>query len=73
MKWVNFTELKSYQKLADAAKTDIRSELGGAGGAARVQSYQAPMASGMVYSYAAKAVNDELLDLLQEREAALKN
>ncbi len=66
MKWENFTKLESYKKLASAKTPDIKAELDGEKGALRVQAYQVPMASGMVYNYAAKAVDDQLIDLLQE-------
>ena len=66
MEWKNFSQLKSYQKLMDKEKVDISQAMAGDSGADRVRRYRVPMPSGMVYSYAAKTVDDELLDLLQE-------
>ena len=65
MKWENFSKLESYKKLAGAGRVDVKAELSGENGAERVKNYQVPMASGMVYSYAAKAVDDGLIDILQ--------
>jgi glucose-6-phosphate isomerase len=45
---------------------DIRTAMAGEAGAERVKKYQAPMGAGMVYSYAAKQIDDELVDILQE-------
>ena len=40
--------------------------LSGEGGAQRVAKYSVPIACGLAYNYAAKAVDDEILDLLAE-------
>ena len=74
MEWTNFDKLNAYHKLAGlGAPVDIKSALEGETGAARVDECQAPMAAGMTYSYAAKPVNDAILDVFQELadEAAL--
>ncbi len=64
--WKNLDQLKSYQKLAEAHKTvNLKEVMKGEDGAARVQQYTAPMAAGLAFCYAARPVDDELLDHLQ--------
>ncbi len=65
MEWKNFSTLQSYRKLQEKKKVDIREAMSGESGAERVRSFRAEMPSGMVYSYAAKNVDEELLGLLQ--------
>ena len=65
MEWKNFDRLDSYEKLKNFAPVDIKTAMAGENGARRVAEYQAPMAGGMVYSYAAKQVDDRLLEVLQ--------
>lgn len=72
--WKNFDELASYQKLKTlGAKVDLKKVMSGENGAARVMDYRVPMSGGLTYSYAAKQVDDEVLDVLAElaKEAQL--
>ena len=66
MKWENFSKLDVFKKLGALAPVDVKSVMSGESGAERVRNYKAPMAEGMVYSYAAKAVDDNVLAALQE-------
>ena len=66
MKWENFSKLESYKKLKEAEKVSLKKVLVGEEGGKRAREYKVDMPSGMVYSYAAKAVDDNLLDILQE-------
>ena len=67
MQWLNFDRLEAYKKLEGLkGSVDLKTAMAGEGGAARVAAYQAPMAEGMVFSYAARQVDDTLLDALQE-------
>ena len=66
MKWENLTLLDSYKKLQDAAVVDIKAAMAGASGAKRVKEYCVPMSNGMVYNFAAKQVDDDILAILQE-------
>ena len=66
MEWKNFDQLTSYSKLNALEAVDIKEAMAGENGAKRVKEYQAPMGAGMVYSYAAKQVDEELLTALQE-------
>ncbi len=66
MKWENFSKLDVFKKLGELAPVNVKSVMSGESGAERVKNYKAPMAEGMVYSYAAKAVDDDVLAALQE-------
>ncbi len=65
--WKNLDELAAYRRLL---KSDHRAELkvlmSGECGAERVRNYRVPMSGGLVYSYAAKAVDEEILSGLSE-------
>ncbi|MBQ0001721.1 MAG: glucose-6-phosphate isomerase, partial [Clostridiales bacterium] len=82
MKWTNFDLLDSYKKLEAVAPVCVKEVMAGENGAKRVAEYQVPMSNGMVYSYAAKAVDADVLAALQaladeaeltEKYAALYN
>ena len=83
MQWLNFDRLEAYKKLEELkGSVDLKASMDGENGAARVAAYQAPMAEGMVFSYAARQVDDTLLQALQaladevqltEKYAALYN
>jgi glucose-6-phosphate isomerase len=67
MQWKNFDELDTYKKLNSIREVvDIKNEMAGESGAQRVDKYKVNMAADMVYSYAAKNVNDNIIDILQE-------
>ncbi len=62
IEWKNLDTLKAYEALKqDEHRVDLTKEMAGENGAARVAKYQAPMAGGMFYSYAAKQVDDTVL------------
>ncbi|MBR4711890.1 MAG: glucose-6-phosphate isomerase [Clostridia bacterium] len=64
--WKNLDTLAAYGKLASLKnKVDLTAAMAGEEGAARVAAFNAPMAGGMTYYYAAKQVDDEILDALQ--------
>ena len=71
--WKNLDELTSWEKLAVAAPVDLTAAMGGENGSERVKKYKVPMAAGLMYSYAAKQVDDEILNDLCElaKEAQL--
>ena len=67
MEWKNFDLLESYKKLeAMKEPVNVKELMAGENGAKRVKEYQMPMAGGMTYCYAAKQVDDKLLEVLQE-------
>ena len=64
MEWKNFDLLESYKKLEAMKETvNVKELMSGENGAKRVKEYQIPMASGMTYCYAAKQVDDKLLEV----------
>ena len=65
MEWKNLDQLASFKKLESMKKVSLKEVMAGEGGAERVKKYRVPMAAGMVYSYAAKQVDDEILKELQ--------
>ncbi|MBP9995873.1 MAG: glucose-6-phosphate isomerase [Lachnospiraceae bacterium] len=62
--WNNLDTLGSFKALEDAKKVNLAEAMSGACGADRVKNYTVPMAEGMAYNYAAKAVDDALIDKL---------
>ena len=65
VEWKNFDKLAAYERLsALKGRVDLAAAMAGEGGAARVKKYAAPMACGMSFNYAARPVDDELLDAL---------
>ena len=56
VEWKNLDTLKSYQELKDTARVNLAEVMSGENGAERVKTYSVPMAEGMAYNYAAKAV-----------------
>ena len=63
--WKNLNELSSFAAL-EALKDEVclKKEMTGASGADRVKKYQVPMSGNLIYSYAAKQVDDKVLDAL---------
>ena len=63
--WNNLDQLEAYKKLSTLNnEVHLQEEMSGANGAARVQKYSVPMSSGLTYNFAAKQVNDKVLDTL---------
>lgn len=63
IQWNNLDTLVSYKKLLSLKGQVALSEVLSAD---RVTSYSVPMAAGLMYNYAAKQVNDQILTVLQE-------
>ncbi|QFJ54981.1 glucose-6-phosphate isomerase [Pseudobutyrivibrio xylanivorans] len=65
--WKNFDQLEAYGKLQGLKnQVELKSVMAGANGAKRVAEYSVPMSNGMSYNFAAKQVDDTVLDALQE-------
>ena len=63
--WKNLDTLAAFKKLAGMKdRVNLPQAMAGEGGAKRVAKYCVPMAGGLVYNYAAKAVDDEVLAAL---------
>ena len=65
IEWKNFDSLESYRELAKAERVKLAEVMSGESGAERVKAYSVPMAAGMVYNYAAKQVDENVLAVLK--------
>ena len=64
--WKNLDTLDSFKELSQTAKVDVADVMKGEGGAERVKKYSVPMTAGLTYHYAAKAVDDQVLEALKK-------
>lgn len=62
--WKNLDTLASYQELENVGKVDLKEVMTGDNGAERVKKYSVPMAAGLKFNYAAKKVDEQVLDAL---------
>ncbi|MCI6887736.1 MAG: glucose-6-phosphate isomerase [Lachnospiraceae bacterium] len=62
--WNNLDTLASFQDLKEVKTVDLKDVMSGENGAERVKKYSVPMAEGMAYNYAAKKVDDQVLEAL---------
>ena len=62
--WKNLDTLTSFQELSKTKQVNLPEVMSGESGAERVRNYSIPMAEGLVYNYAAKKVDDEVLAVL---------
>lgn len=62
--WNNLDTIPAYQELQKVASVNLKEEMTGEKGAERVRKYSVPMAAGLAYNYAAKQVDDEVLEAL---------
>ena len=69
IEWKNLDTLASYKELGTKEKVNLKDVMSGADGAARVKKYTVPMAAGLDYNYAAKAVDDDIVDALAKLAA----
>ena len=64
--WKNLDKLTSFQSLKkEGRKVDLTKAMAGEAGTERVAGYQVPMAAGLTFSYAAKQVDDGILQGLK--------
>ena len=80
--WNNLDTLDAYKKLEGIKKVSVKEVMTGDNGAERAREYSVPMACGMDFNFAAKAVDDDILKglaalageaQLTEKYAALYN
>ena len=64
--WNNLDQTAAFKKLAGIKKVSVAEKMAGEEGAQRVEKYSVPMAAGLSFNYAAKAVDDEVLAALAE-------
>ena len=65
MEWTNFDQLKAYEALKACSAVSVKEVMAGENGAKRVKEYSVPMSNGLTYNYAAKAVDENILAVLQ--------
>ncbi|MCQ2557791.1 MAG: glucose-6-phosphate isomerase [Oscillospiraceae bacterium] len=66
IRWTNFDALESYKALNALNKVDLVKEMSGENGAKRAAEYSVPMAGGLAFNYAAKAVDADTLKVLAQ-------
>lgn len=64
VQWKNLDTLTSFDEVKNAKRVSLKEVLTGENGAARVKKYNVKMGVGLTYNYAAKQVDDEVLELL---------
>ncbi len=64
LNWNNLDTLASYKELEGVDRVNLVEVMAGENGAERVKNYSVPMAEGCVYNYAAKCVDDKVLEAL---------
>ena len=71
--WSNLDTLTSYEELFKIDRVKLAEVMSGENGADRVKKYSIPMAAGLTYNYAAKQVDDQVLEGLEKlaKEAQL--
>ena len=71
--WNNLDTLESFKELSNVKKVNLVEAMTGENGAERVKKYSVPMAAGLAYNYAAKRVDDDVLEGLKKlaKEAQL--
>ena len=62
--WKNLDAVSAYQELQKKAPVNLVEVMAGEKGADRVKKYSVPMAAGLTFHYAAKQVDDEILEAL---------
>lgn len=62
--WKNLDTLDAYQELEKAERVDLVEAMTGESGAERVKKYSIHMAGGLAFNYAAKQVDDKVLEAL---------
>ena len=67
--WNNLDKLASFEELKKVERVNLAEVMSGENGAERVKSYSVPMAEGLAYNYAAKQVDDQVIDALEKLAA----
>ena len=63
--WKNLDELTAYKELEKVSPVDLKTVMAGESGADRVKNCSIPMAEGLSYNYAAKAVDNRITEQLE--------
>ena len=67
--WKNLDELTAYKELEKVSPVDLKTVMAGESGADRVKNCSIPMAEGLSYNYAAKAVDNRITEQLEKLKA----
>lgn len=62
--WKNLDTISAYQELQKTVPVKLAEAMAGENGAERVKKYSVPMAAGLTFNYAAKQVDDGILEAL---------
>ena len=63
--WKNLDTMETFKALSEVKRVKLAEAMSGAEGAERVKKYSVPMAEGFSYNFAAKQVDDEVLNALK--------
>ena len=63
--WKNLDTLETFKAFSEVKRVKLAEAMSGAEGAERVKKYSVPMAEGFSYNFAAKQVDDEVLNALK--------
>lgn len=69
--WKNLDTLETFKALSEVKRVKLAEAMSGAEGAERVKKYSVPMAEGFSYNFAAKQVDDEVLNVLRHWQKKL--
>ncbi len=64
--WNNLDTVAAFKKFSAAKPVELSKVMAGESGADRVRKYSVPMAAGLNFNYAAKAVDDDIIGILKE-------
>lgn len=64
VEWKNLDSLASFQALLDSDCVDLAAVMSGDNGAGRAKNYSVKMGAGLVYNYAAKEVDEDVIEKL---------
>ncbi len=70
--WKNLDELTAYKELEKVSPVDLKTVMAGESGADRVKNCSIPMAEGLSYNYAAKAVDNRITEQLEKGQMILE-
>ena len=62
--WNNLDKVDSFKELSEVTRVNLAEAMVGENGAERVKKYNAPMAAGLNFNYAAKQIDDNVLEAL---------
>ena len=62
--WKNLDTITAFEELGRVSKVNLAEVMSGENGADRVKKYSVPMAGGLAFNYAAKQVDDKVLEAL---------